>query len=72
MAIVNEDLTVVNETTLKVKPQSKGKNMNIFDCFWLHFSLLLLFSLLSFSLLYYYCYYYYYYYYYQPFYYVGE
>ena len=37
MTIVDEDLTVVNETTWKVKSQSKGKNMNIFDCFWLHF-----------------------------------
>ena len=36
MAIVDEDLVVVNETTWKVKYQSKGKNINIFDCFWLH------------------------------------
>ena len=26
----------VSETTWKVKSQSKGKNKNIIDCFWLH------------------------------------
>ena len=36
MAIVDEDLTVVNETAWKVKSQSKSKNINVFDCFWLH------------------------------------
>ena len=36
IAIVDEDLTIVNETTWKVKSQSKGKNMNVHDCAWLH------------------------------------
>ena len=36
ISISNEDLTVVNETTWKVKSQSKGKNINTFDCFWGH------------------------------------
>ena len=36
MAIAEEDLTVVNETNWKVKSQSKGKIMNIFDYLWLH------------------------------------
>ena len=36
MSIADEDMTVVNETTWKVKFQSKGKNINIFDCFWAH------------------------------------
>ena len=36
MVTVGEDLMVVNKTTWKVMPQSKGKNINIFDCFWLH------------------------------------
>ena len=50
MAIVNEDLSVVNETTWKVKFQSKGKNINIFDCFWFH---------LYHLWFHYHCYYYY-------------
>ena len=36
MSISDEDLTVVNETSWKAKSQSKGKNMNIFDFFWVH------------------------------------
>ena len=36
MSISDEDLTVVNETSWKVKSQSKGKNINIFDRFWVH------------------------------------
>ena len=51
MAIVNEDLTVVNESTWKVKSQSKFKNINIFDCFGSILLLLLLLSLLPLSLL---------------------
>ena len=51
MSISDEDLTVVNETTSKVKSQSKGKNINIFDCFGSILLLLLLLSLLSLSLL---------------------
>ena len=36
MAIADKDLTVVNETTWKVKSQSKGKNKSISGCFWSH------------------------------------
>ena len=36
MSIADEDLTVVKETTWKLKSQSKGKSINIFDCFWVH------------------------------------
>ena len=36
MATADEYLIVVNETAWKVKSQSKSKNINIFDCFWLH------------------------------------
>ena len=34
MTIVDKEL-MVNKTTWKVKPQSRGKNINI-DCLWLH------------------------------------
>ena len=35
MTVVNEQLTVLNETNRKEKSQSKGKSTNTFDCFWL-------------------------------------
>ena len=35
MTIVDKEL-MVNKTTWKVKPQSRGKNINIIDCLWLH------------------------------------
>ena len=51
MAIVDKDLTIANETTWKVKSQSRGKNINTFDCFGFHLIITIVLSILSLSLL---------------------
>ena len=58
MAVVNEQLTVVNETNRKEKSQSKGKSMKTFDCFWLPNII----NSNNYHFYYCHCYYYYYYY----------